>query len=445
MRVLIATVAERTNFIAAVPIAWALRTAGHEVRVASQPRLMEVIADAGLTAVPVGRDHDFWRVMRSRAFFDPLRDSVPPFDLAGLPMEEITWEPLQEGYRQIVPWWWRLVNEPMLDDLVALCRDWRPDLVLWEPSTFAAAVAAKVCGAAHGRFLWGVDVFAFIRTRYVELLAEEAGEEREDVPAAWLGACAARFGERFSEDLITGQFTVDCLPMGMRLGESGVRYVPVRYIPYNGRAVVPSWLREPPARRRVCLTLGTSATERQGGYVVSVQDLLDSLGELDMELVITLPEAEQQRLTRVPANTRLVSHVPLHALAPSCSAVINHGGAGTVLTMLHYGVPQLIIPRPTFDEPLLTRQMVRQGAAVSIPSAQARGERVRAELEKLLADEAVHRATADLHRRAHALPAPNAVVPLLEELAVHDQRASGVTPQGGSGRSSSVRKPSVPR
>lgn len=417
MRVLIATVAERTNFLGMVPLAWALRTAGHEVRVASQPRLTDVVADTGLTMVPVGRDHDFWRVMRTHRFFDPLRDSVPPFDLAGLPDDEIAWEPLQRGYRQVVPWWWRMVNEPMLDDLTALCRAWRPDLVIWEPSTFAAAVAAKACGAVHARFLWGVDVFARVRHRYLRLLEARPGGDGEDVLARWLRACAARHGETFSEDLTSGHFTLDCLPDEMRLPGTGVEYVPVRYIPYNGRAVVPAWLRRPPERRRICLTLGTSATERQGGYVLSVRDLLEALDGLDAEIVVTLPEEEQRRLTRVPGNTRLVSYVPLHALVPTCSAVIDHGGAGTVLTTLHHGVPQLIIPRPTFDEPLTARQVTREGAARSIPSGRATGERVRAELEALLADEEVRLGTERLRRRLLDLPAPNDVVGVLEQLA----------------------------
>ena len=48
MRVLFATYPERTHFLAMVPLAWALRTAGHEVRVASQPTFTDVITRAVL-------------------------------------------------------------------------------------------------------------------------------------------------------------------------------------------------------------------------------------------------------------------------------------------------------------------------------------------------------------------------------------------------------------
>ena len=37
-----------------------LRTAGHEVRFACQPKFASVVTQAGLTAVPAGRDGDLW-------------------------------------------------------------------------------------------------------------------------------------------------------------------------------------------------------------------------------------------------------------------------------------------------------------------------------------------------------------------------------------------------
>ncbi|MBR8745260.1 glycosyl transferase, partial [Nocardiopsis sp. MG754419] len=144
MRVLFATYAEKTHFLSMVPLAWALRTAGHEVRVASQPALGDVVTGTGLTMVPVGRDHDIHRVLDA---FPALKqmvsgDELAPFDKADRPEEESTWEYLREGYRNIVPWAFRLANDPMVEDLTEFCRWWRPDLVVWEPTTYAGAIAA---------------------------------------------------------------------------------------------------------------------------------------------------------------------------------------------------------------------------------------------------------------------------------------------------------------
>ena len=56
MRVLLTTYPEKTIFQPMVTLAWALRTAGHEVRVAIQPGFEDVVTGAGLTArLPLSR------------------------------------------------------------------------------------------------------------------------------------------------------------------------------------------------------------------------------------------------------------------------------------------------------------------------------------------------------------------------------------------------------
>ncbi|MEU7564057.1 hypothetical protein AB0B38_38200 [Streptomyces eurythermus] len=54
MRVLFVTLAASPHFFVQVPLAWAPRPAGHAVRAASQPDLMDTITAAWLPAAPVG-------------------------------------------------------------------------------------------------------------------------------------------------------------------------------------------------------------------------------------------------------------------------------------------------------------------------------------------------------------------------------------------------------
>ncbi|MFG3440070.1 activator-dependent family glycosyltransferase [Nonomuraea sp. NPDC047897] len=417
MRVLIATQAERSHFFSLVTLAWALRTAGHEVRVASQPELAETIADSGLTAVPVGHDHRFRQVMKR-----VVDAQWPRFDMTVDPSAEVSWEYVRDGFRRLVPWWWKVVNEPLVGDLVAFCRQWRPDLVVWEPTTFAGPVAARACGAAHARLLWSVDLFARMRGLYVELMAGRPAGEREDVLAEWLDGHLGRFGERFAEDVVCGQVTVDYLPASLRLETAGVEYVPMRYVPYNGRAVVPSWLRTPPERPRVALTLGNSWTNRLGRYAVPVQDVLDALAGLDVEVVATLSTKQQAELTRVPDNARLAEYVPLHALAPTCRVVINQGGPGTVCTTASHGVPQLVLHYDWFDEPLLARGLVRAGAGAAVPSAEVTAAGVREQVVRLLESPSFAEGADRLRAEMAAMPAPNDIVARLERLTAEHRR-----------------------
>ncbi|MGW0595394.1 activator-dependent family glycosyltransferase [Streptosporangium sp. NPDC002607] len=417
MRILFATVPEKTIFLPMVPLAWALRTAGHEVRVAGQPAFSDVITQAGLTAVPVGRNVDTMRLLQLYGMtaeqLEQVRVGLPaPYDIVEDPTGG-TWERTLDAHAETADGD-RAESFPMIAGLVDFARHWRPDLVIWTPFSYAGAIAAKACGAAHARLLFSVDVFGMTRERFLQLRAEQPPEKRADPMADWLGDYAGKYGFDFTEGMITGDFTIDQLPASLSM-RADLDYLPMRYIPYGGPAVVPGWLRTPLERPRVALTLGTTATDMFAGYTAGVQDILDSLADLDIEVVATIAESEQAKLSRVPGNARLVSYVPLHALAPTCSAVISHGGFGTVLTTALHGVPQLAMGYH-FDEPIMARDLAAQGGALALQPGQATGQAVRESVLRLLDEPAFRDRAHDLRDEIHALPTPDQLVPQLEKL-----------------------------
>ncbi|MFD6101009.1 hypothetical protein ACFVWN_26025, partial [Nocardiopsis flavescens] len=132
MRVLFVSYAEKTHFLGMVPLAWALRAAGHEVVVASQPELMPTVASTGLPGVPLGRDHRMAEVNRAVRLMGGA--GARGFDLMSDAPEDTTAERLRHGYQhELLPLWWKVVNDPWVAELVGFCRWWGPDLVLWEP------------------------------------------------------------------------------------------------------------------------------------------------------------------------------------------------------------------------------------------------------------------------------------------------------------------------
>jgi glycosyltransferase (activator-dependent family) len=417
VRVLFASYAEKTHFLPMVPLAWALRTAGHEVRVASQPELAGVITQAGLTAVPVGRDHKLWQGadrLLSKRFaevnpeaYERLRRGVfPPYDMPDDPAE-VTWEYLAETNRDIVKQA-KGCNATMIEELVAYARHWRPDLVVWEQTSYSGGVAAKAVGAAHARLLWGFDYYGRWRTRFLQ---RRPADDRTDPLADWLREQAGEF----SEDLVTGHFSINQLPASLRV-DAGLHYVPMRHTPYGGRAVIPSWLWQPAQRPRVAITLGSTSSEKFGGYLVGVQEILDSLAELDIEIVATIADSQRDTIERVPDNARIVPYAPLHALAPTCSVIIHHAGAGTMATATQYAVPQLILPDQA-DGWYTARRTGEVGAALVIEPREATGELVRDAVVRLLGEESFRRDVTALRDEMLAMPAPNEVVGELEALA----------------------------
>ncbi|WP_186776765.1 activator-dependent family glycosyltransferase [Streptomyces salinarius] len=440
MRILFTTYPERTHFLLMAPLAWALRTAGHEVRVASQPKFADTITRAGLTAVPVGPDRDLWQILTR----DPSwlgqgdsGDSPPPYDAAGREPEDIGWEYLRDGYAQQVERWHKTSNVPMTADLVAHARAWRPDLVIWEPVTYAGAIAAKAVGAAHARLLFGIDVYGVTRDHFLRLRARQPEDRRQDPLADWLGGYARKYGGEFDEEMITGQFTVDLVPEILQRRAERT-YVPLRYVPYGGPATVPRWLWEKPARPRIALTLGLSGTGHGGGYDVGVQGVLDALAGLDVEVVATIAEAEQHRLERVPERARLVPFVPLDALTATCDVVVHHGGMGTLATTALRGLPQLTLPWDT-DEPLLAAGITGAGAGLTLNPKQATVGEVRDAVARLLTEPEFRAGAARLRDRFLAAPTPNDLVPELERL-VSEHRTRGPGPAAAAPRPAAPRK-----
>jgi glycosyltransferase (activator-dependent family) len=412
MRVLMTSLAVEAHFNGAVPLAWALRAAGHEVRVASHPALTESITRAGLTAVPVGTDHVHHELVRDLgAELDTFYRDI---DFTGERGDDYLG---LKGADTLLTatFYAQANNDSMVDELVDYARFWQPDLVIWEPFTFAGAVAARACGAAHARLLWGPDLFLRMRTAFRQRMDLLPTESHDDSLEEWLTWTLDRFGCAFDEEVVVGQWNIDQMPPGVRLA-SDRPTVPMRYIPYNGRAVVPAWLREPPRRPRVCLTLGITSRDTDRPNVVSLDGVFEAVSDLDIEVVATLDAAQRAQVTRVPDNTRVTDFVPLHALLPGCSAAIHHGGAGTWSTAAVCGVPQLVIAG-MWDNVYRARRLADLGAGLFLPPDELTAAGLRDGLERLLTNPSFREDAQRLRAVIAAEPSPADVVPTLVELA----------------------------
>jgi glycosyltransferase (activator-dependent family) len=418
MRVLFTVIPERTTFLHTVPLAWALRAAGHDVAVASAPSFADTITRAGLTAVPVGRDASIWRVdgLDPERMEESRAGLPPPWNVVAEPAE-VTWLDQLYGHFNAVEHGHKPENFPIVAGAVEFARFWRPDLVLWEPLSYAGAIAAEASGAVHARMLWSIDVLGVTRDHYLRLRDQQPPDERADPLAEWLAGYGRKYGFEAGERVLTGHFTLDQMPGSVRLASDRLDYLPIQYIPYGGPAIVPKWLRADPGRPRVGLTLGTTATERFGGYSFSVQAALDALAGLDVDVVATIADGERSRLGTIPGNVRVVPFAPLADLAASCSAMINHCGPGTFLTTARSGVPQLHLPLD-FDEPELARRSAAQGNALTLHGRHITGDTIRAAVLRLLGEPTFGERAAALRDELRAMPSPAAVVAELEELTI---------------------------
>jgi glycosyltransferase (activator-dependent family) len=410
VRVLFATIPEKSHLYCMTPLAWAMRAAGHEVRVASCVEFVDVIARTGMTAVAVGTNDGITKAMTAhRETQVEERVSFNELDPAKLNYQDELARVTLAAYGSA------MYNEPMMEGLVDFARSWQPDLVVWDPLTYSGPIAAGVVGAAHARSLCFADVWTMKRQLFLKLYEQAPPEEQHDQMVEWLGGRAEQFGGVYTEEFTTGQLTLDPLPDSLGIA-THARRTPVRFVPYNGPAVVPDWLGTPPERPRVCMSLGASNTERYGGDFVSKNDILSAVADLDVEVVAALLPAQVREVGTMPDNVRVVESVPLHALLPSCSALIHHGGFGSYANALVYGVPQMTVTTTVADQIYRGEGLERQGAGLLLERSQVTPEKVRDGIARMLADDTFRANSERLREEAVSRPSPGEVVPVLERL-----------------------------
>ncbi|MGW6055060.1 nucleotide disphospho-sugar-binding domain-containing protein [Streptomyces sp. NPDC055189] len=410
MRVLFTVYPATAHVHVLVPLAWALRNAGHEVYVALHPDAQELVTHAGLNAVPVGSPDHLWQIIeanKNAEMLGTLDDSLA-LDLDRADRWEEQWSRLTRILS---------VYLPVLPDLVDVCRRWQPDLVLWDPFCIPAAVAARVTGAAQARLLWSRDNMGWLFAKSRERRASGTSGLGEEPGRTLLEPMLTAHGLDYDEELLMGQWTIDPSPSGMRL-PLDLTYLPMRRIPFNGTASTPAWVYEKPDRPRVCLTLGIGGRGRQlfQESGVSLGSLVEQIARLPVELVVTADAEQQATVGTVPENVRMVDYVPLNTLLPTCSAVIHHGGGGTFAASVAGEVPQCVIPMQFWTEREIGEYVVKRGAGVLLDSGEISAEGVRREVEQLLADPSYQEGARELHREMRDTPSPADVVGSLEEL-----------------------------
>ncbi|MFD9904237.1 nucleotide disphospho-sugar-binding domain-containing protein [Streptomyces sp. NPDC059063] len=412
MRVLFSVAPFTAHLYPSVPLAWALQSAGHEVRLAGNTSMAERITAAGLTAVRLGEaataPPSFPQEERDRFTealgFEPgsdhglLWESVAPY----VALNVTRYHPDAEG------------RQGLADNLVEFARDWRPDLVIWDPASPIGSVAARESGAASARLMWGPDYFGLAQWRLAERLSR--GDIRTHPLADLMAPVFRRFGYDFSEDMLLGDLTVDPIPRQLPRPE-GHRTLPMRWVPYTGSAPVPDWLVQPPSRPRVCLSLGITARTVFAGRDERIVAVLEAVADMDVEVVATVNADQLGEDMKVPDNVRILDYVPLTQVMPTCSAIIHHGGFGTLFAAAACQVPQMIIKENIGSALCSAPYLESRGAGVALPVEGLTAAQVGGELSRMLTEPSFRQGAAAVYADMTAAPGPGEIVPILERLA----------------------------
>ena len=378
-----------------VPTLWALRAAGHDVRVAVPGYFAPAVLQTGLAA---------------SVCTEPASEDVAVCGSDRVAASDRDGTAAEATHRRFAR-----LSLAMGPEVEALAAGWRPDVILSDPVDLAGRRVATMLGIPFVEHRWGPAPAEAPRTAAARGVF---GDESATWPGTGGGA----------PDL-----TVDPCPPSLRTpgtepGEA------VRYVPFNGPALAPRWSTEPPASgTRVMITLGTVVSDGDDGRGTILSAAVAAARRAGAEVVVA---ADRRRVaTAVVEGARAVGWLPVGLVAPTCALVVHHGGSGTMLSSFAAGVAQVACPS-AFDEVHNARRIDELGAGRLVAVA---GEQVEVVLEdairSLLTDPSFcERAAAVQEEIAGAPPPAEAALAIVGPTRRGRSRPAAATERRGGAR-----------
>jgi UDP:flavonoid glycosyltransferase YjiC (YdhE family) len=217
-------------------------------------------------------------------------------------------------------------------------------------------------------------------------------------------------------DLFEANAYLDICPPSLQdssASDPGER-IPLRPMaPVGPDDVVPPWITGARSRPLVYITLGTYVS----GNVGSLRAAADGVAALDVDALVTVgPGGDPSALGPLPDTVRVERFVPQGVLLPHVDVVVHHGGSGTMLGALSLGLPQLVLPHGA-DQFINAEALLGSGAGLRLLPEEIAAASVADAVRALLVEPGYRVAADGLAHEIAAMPAPEAIVPKLEELA----------------------------
>lgn len=377
MKVLVTSMPGPGHIHPVVPVARALKLAGHDVRWAIASESVDRVERYGFAALPL-------------ASAPAAAPAAASSDVLAIPPRER--RALFFGKK------FGAVARSTRGQFAAIADELRPDLIIHDLAALAApAVAAargipKVTVAFSGRFserlLQGV----------LEAVEDIWRDEGVDVPPD-AGVYDGLYLHRFPPLL------------GARPEVPTVR--DVRPVVFDGGVdTPPDWVsalgRDRPA---VYVTLGTVVAS-----VVQWTALFGALDGVDVDVVATTGmQVDPGELGPVPGNVRLERYVPQSFVLDRVGAVISHAGAGTMLAAADRGLPQVCIPMGA-DMWENADAVSGAGAGIVLEETGRDADSIRMTLSCVLDNPSFRVGAVAVATEIASMPDPESLIPELEKL-----------------------------
>lgn len=384
MRFLFTCIPGLGHFNPVVPLAQALKAAGHVVAFATAPAFAEVVARAGFEFIPAGMDWDERRLL----------ETVPEL----------------RAVRKIYRGEWMMNNifldrspRRMIRDLLTIIPAWLPDVIITGSFEYGGPLAAEKLGLPYANasytIRWNPWILKHAVGPSIGRLRKEIGLPPDPELTAfgrYLDLCFAPPSWTFEGALLRPALTrlvrakvfgAD-LPLRDRLWgiralllqrifARSLRTAPKRaaesttyFIGEAGdqakHVPPPAWLQEMPRQPTIFASLGTVLSAE---YPDIFDKILAGLRDKPINLIMTMGGGDPGRFGPQPPNVRIVRFITqdeLQRLLPHVDLCINHAGYSSVMEALLHGIPLVLLPLVS-DAPMNTQMCLLSGVTPDLP------------------------------------------------------------------------------
>jgi len=364
-----------------LPLARALADAGHDVAFASGEPVAGEAETEGVTSFRAGLDMNSVEPLARR-----IRDRA-----ASLPASQVRHLLFAELFV-------RGELEPRANDLIDIVDQWAPDVVVHDVAEFAAPLVATMAGIPYVEHSYGPAI-------------------ANDVIRAAGDAAAPSWSARgLAPHPLGGLYRylyLDVCPTSLQVPGAVTGTVQaIRPVQAPPPAAQLPWLEALPAAPIVYITLGTVYNRNRDVF----STLLDGLRDEPLNLIVTVGrQNDPALLDPQPSNVHVHRFIPQELLLPHCAAVVTHGGAGSTLGALAFGLPLLIVPQGA-DHFFNAERVTAAGAGLQLLPDRLTADSARDAVRMLLHDDTFRDAARRIENELAAMPDPHHAVEALERL-----------------------------
>jgi len=363
MRVLFSTTAAEGHFLPLLPLASATRAAGHEVVFVTAASFTARIREQGFDALPAGID-----LAELEKRFARTRTQLWTSDL-----------PPAERRARAFSGRFAAIDTPAKHaELLVAAESWKPDAIVHEPADLSAPLVAARIGVPSIHHSFGRAIPTRALRAAAELVAplwEDAGLEPDPFAGAYSGAFV---------DICPPSLQDEAPPPGVVIHR-------LRAVDRGARRPA-----EPPL---AYVTLGTVFNR-----VELFRILLEAFAPLPCNVLMTVGETgDPDALGRIPPNAEVARYIPQREILPRTTALVSHGGSGSMLGALAHGVPVVFVPQGAdqFENALAATQA---GAGVTVMPDRQTVPILREALQTLLLDPSYAERAEGFAQEIAALP-----------------------------------------